>query len=187
MTRRDLDDPREKAAALGDLEALLFAAARPLALPEIARRLYLEELQAAELVDLLHKELSRPERGLQLRHAGAKWRLETKPDREDVVAGLRFERGARPLTEQALETLAVVALRQPVTTEEVTAIRGTESYGTIETLRRQKLVARSEQRIAEGRAARWRTTQHFLDQFGLANLEELYREGRIETIFGKSL
>jgi segregation and condensation protein B len=81
--------------------------------------------------------------------------------------------GARLLTEQALETLAVVALRLPVTTEEVTAIRGAESYGTIETLRRQKLVARSEQRVAEGRAARWRTTQHFLDQFGLANLEEL--------------
>ena len=187
MTRRNLDDPQEKAAALGDLEALLFAAARPLSLPEIARRLYLEELQAAELVDLLDQELSRPERGLQLRDAEAKWQLETRADREDVIAGLRAERGARPLTEQALETLAVVALRQPVTTEEVTAIRGAESYGTIVTLRRQKLVARSEQRSADGRAARWRTTQHFLDQFGLANLEELYREGRIEKIFGNLL
>ena len=184
MTRRDLNEAQERATALGDLEALLFAAARPLSLPEIARRLYLEEPQAAELVDLLDQELSRPERGLQLRDAGAKWQLETKLDREDVVAGLRAERGARPLTEQALETLAVVALRQPVTTEEVTEIRGAESYGTIVTLRRQKLVARSEQRSADGRAARWRTTQHFLDQFGLANLEELYHEGRIEKIFG---
>jgi segregation and condensation protein B len=187
MTRRDLDDPEEKAAALGDLEALLFAAARPLSLAEIARRLYLEEPRAAELVDLLDQELSRPERGLQLREAGAKWRLETRPDREDIVAGLRAERGARPLTGQALETLAVVALRQPVTTEEVSAIRGAESYGTIETLRRQRLIARAEQRTAEGRAARWRTTQHFLDQFGLANLEELYREGRIQKLFGSSL
>jgi segregation and condensation protein B len=187
MIRRDLDSPEERAAALGDLEALLFAAARPLSLAEIARRLYLDELQAAELVDLLDRQLSRPGRGLQLREAGAKWQLETKPDREDIVAGLRAERGARPLTDQALETLAVVALRQPVTTEEVTAIRGTESYGTIETLRRQKLVARSEQRSAEGRAARWRTTQHFLEQFGLANIEELYREGRIEKLFGSSL
>ena len=187
MTRRDLDDPRERAAALGDLEALLFAASRPLSLPEIGRRLYLEEPQASELVDMLQTELNQPARGLQLREAGAKWRLETKPDREDVVASLRAERGARPLTEQALETLAVVALRQPVTTEEVTAIRGAESYGTIETLRRQKLVARSEQRSADGRAARWRTTQHFLDQFGLVSLEELYREGRIEKLFGSSL
>jgi segregation and condensation protein B len=187
MNRRDLDNRQERAAALGDLEALLFAAARPLSLPEIARWLYLEEPQASELVGLLDQELSRPERGLQLREAGAKWQLETRADREDVVAGLRAERGARPLTEQALETLAVVALRQPVTTEEVTAIRGAESYGTIVTLRRQKLVARSEQRSADGRAARWRTTQHFLDQFGLANLEELYREGRIEKLFGSSL
>jgi segregation and condensation protein B len=187
MNRRDLDNRQERAAALGDLEALLFAAARPLSLPEIARWLYLEEPQASELVGLLDQELSRPERGLQLREAGAKWQLETRADREDVVAGLRAERGARPLTEQALETLAVVALRQPVTTEEVTAIRGAESYGTIVTLRRQKLVARSEQRSADGRAARWRTTQHFLDQFGLANLEELYREGRIQKLFGRSL
>jgi segregation and condensation protein B len=187
MNRRDLDNRQERAAALGDLEALLFAAARPLSLPEIARWLYLEEPQASELVGLLDQELSRPERGLQLREAGAKWQLETRADREDVVAGLRAERGARPLTEQALETLAVVALRQPVTTEEVTAIRGAESYGTIVTLRRQKLVARSEQRSADGRAARWRTTQHFLDQFGLANLEELYREGRIQKLFGSSL
>jgi segregation and condensation protein B len=187
MIRRDLDSPEERAAALGDLEALLFAAARPLSLAEIARRLYLDELQAAELVDLLDRQLSRPGRGLQLREAGAKWQLETKPDREDIVAALRAERGARPLTDQALETLAVVALRQPVTTEEVTAIRGTESYGTIVTLRRQKLVARSEHRAADGRSARWRTTQHFLEQFGLANIEELYREGRIEKLFGSSL
>jgi segregation and condensation protein B len=187
MTRRDLNEAQERATALGDLEALLFAAARPLSLAEIARRLYLEEPQAAVLVDLLGHQLSRPERGLQLREAGTKWRLETKADREDVVAPLRAERGARPLTEQALETLAVVALRQPVTTEEVTAIRGTESYGTIETLRRQKLVARAEQRTGAGRGARWRTTQHFLEQFGLGNLEELYREGRIETIFGSAI
>jgi segregation and condensation protein B len=145
------------------------------------------EAQAAELVDLLDRQLSRPGRGLQLRESGAKWQIETRPDREDIVAGLRAERGARPLNDQALETLAVIALRQPVTTEEVTAIRGAESYATIETLRRQKLVARSEQRPAEGRAARWRTTQHFLDQFGLAHLEELYREGRIEKLFGSSL
>ena len=187
MTRRDLDDPQERAAALGDLEALLFAAARPLSLAEIARRLYLDEPQAEGLIDLLDRELGRPERGLQLRSTGAKWQLETKADREDVVQSLRAERGARPLTEQALETLAVVALRQPVTTDEVTAIRGAESYGTIETLRRQRLVARSEQRVADGRAARWRTTQHFLDQFGLASLEELYRAGQIEKLFGSAL
>ena len=158
-----------------------------MAVAEIGRRLYLDEAQSDELVGLLQEALDHPARGLQLREAAGKWRLETRLDREDVVAGLRGERGARPLTEQALETLAVVALRQPVTTEEVTAIRGTESYGTIETLRRQKLIARAEQRTSTGRAARWRTTQHFLEQFGLANLEELYREGRLEKLFGSAL
>jgi hypothetical protein len=59
-TRRDLDDPEERAAALGELEALLFAAAGPLSLAEIARRLSLVEQQATELVDLLDRQLSRP-------------------------------------------------------------------------------------------------------------------------------
>ena len=183
MARRNLENENERKQAKAELEALLFAASRPLSAALIAKRLYLEENEAAEMLGWFQEELRDPSRGLQLRDAAGKWRLETKPELEDVIAGERVKRGEKPLTEQALEALAVVALKQPVTTEEVTAIRGTESYQTIETLRRHKLIAKVEPRGAEGKAARWRTTQHFLDLFDLADLKELYKEGRIEAAF----
>ncbi len=185
MARRNLQDEDERKQAQAELEALLFAASRPLSTALIARRLYIEEGEAAEMLGRFQDELRDPSRGLQLRKAAGKWRLETKPELEDVIAVERVKRGEKPLTEQALEALAVVALKQPVTTEEVTVIRGAESYGAIETLRRHKLVAKAELRGTEGRAAHGRTTQHFLDLFGLANLKELYKEGRIERVFGE--
>ena len=185
MARRNLENEGERKQTQAELEALLFAASRPLSAALIARRLYIEENEAAEHLGRFQDELRDPSRGLQLREVAGKWRLETKPELEDVIAGERVQRGEKPLTEQALEALAVVALKQPVTTEEVTVIRGAESYQTIETLRRHKLIAKAEPRGAEGKAARWRTTQHFLDLFGLADLQELYKEGRIERVFGE--
>jgi chromosome segregation and condensation protein ScpB len=87
-------------------------------------------------------ELARPGRGRQLREIAGKWQLEPRADREEIVSALRVERGGRPLLGQALETLAAVALRQPVSTEEVTTIWGAESYATLETLRRRRLIVR---------------------------------------------
>jgi segregation and condensation protein B len=113
------------------------------------------------------------------------WRLETKPTYADFVTSIRSERGERPLTQQSLETLAVVALRQPVTTDDVTAIRGVDSTATIETLRQRKFIAKVAQQ--RGKAIHWRTTQTFLDLFGLRNMDDLYRDYRdskIERIFG---
>ena len=185
MARRNLENEDERKQARAEMEALLFAASRPLSGVLIARRLYIEEGEAIEMLGRLQQELRDPSRGLQLREAAGKWRLETKPELEEVIASERVQRGEKPLTEQALEALAVVALKQPVTTEEVTVIRGAESYGAIETLRRHKLIAKAEPRGTERRAAHWRTTQHFLDLFGLADLKELYKEGRIERVFGE--
>ena len=182
--KRDLRDTAERERAASELETLLFAASRPLSSATIARRLYVEESGAIELLGWLTEELRRPTRGLRLKETAGQWRLTTKPENEDVLAGIRAERKEKPLTEPALETLAVVALRQPVTTEEITEIRGAESYGTVETLRRHRLIAKAEQRASPGKAARWRTTQRFLERFGLADLQELYREGRLEAVFG---
>ena len=181
-TRRLLS-PDAMTDALGDLEALLFAAGRPLALPEIARRLALGEPEARSLVARMEEELARPGRGLQLREAAGKWRLETRADREAVVAGLRAERGERPLSPQALETLAAVALRQPVTTDEVTRMRGAESYAALDTLRRRRLIARVENEA--GGAARWRTTRYFLEAFGLRHPAEIAQSERLAAVFSE--
>jgi len=92
------------------------------------------------------------------------------------------ERKTKPITSQALETLAIVALKQPVSTGDINAIRGIESAGTIQTLRNRKLIVRAA-RLGPRRERIWRTTQLFLDTFGLGSLDELYKEGRMEEVF----
>jgi segregation and condensation protein B len=92
------------------------------------------------------------------------------------------ERRPKPNTAQALETLAIVALKQPVSTGDINAIRGIESASTIQTLLDRKLIARSA-RLGPRRERIWRTTQLFLDTYGLASLDELYQQGRMEEVF----
>jgi segregation and condensation protein B len=92
------------------------------------------------------------------------------------------ERKAKPLMSQTLETLAIIALKQPVTTADINGIRGIESVGTIQTLCRCKLIAR-EARLGSRREKRWWTTQLFLDSFALTSPDELYKEGRMEGVF----
>jgi len=171
---------RENEAA--ELEALLFASARPLSTKLIAKSLGMNEQKALALIEAFRSVLEKPSRGLQLREMNDSWRLETKSIHADVVAAIRSERGERPLTQQALETLAVVALRQPVSADEVTAIRGVDSAATIQTLRGRRFISKVARQ--PGQPGRWRTTQTFLDLFGLRNLDDLYRDNKLERIFG---
>jgi segregation and condensation protein B len=181
---RDLSTADEREEALGELEALFFAAARALSPAQIGRRLFLKEEQVGELVAAYRLRLAEPARGLQLRDTGAGWRLETKTQHSEVVAQERAARKEKPLTAQALEVLAVIALAQPVTTEDVSRTRGTESYAPIETLRRHGLVAPAESSgPSSGKATLWRTTQKFLDRAGLKSLDELARKGAEQMLF----
>jgi segregation and condensation protein B len=173
----------ENAWKIGELEALLFAASRPLSVKVMAKRLEVTEEQTLELVLRLREDLTAANRGLQLREMGGNWRIETKPEHADVVQSIRAERGERALSSQALETLAVIALRQPVTTDQISAIRGLDSGAAIETLRQRKMIAKTQSRGA-GKATCWRTTQNFLDLFGLSCLEDLYRDNKLERVFG---
>lgn len=176
-----IDDTEKKK---GELEALLFASSRPLSTRVLARNLDLGDEHTLALLGEFASDLALPERGLQLREIAGTWRLETKPIHANLVATIRRGKGERPLTQQALETLAVVALRQPVTTDEVAAVRGLDSAGTLDTLNRRKLITKSTPLRSEGTAARWRTTQGFLDLFGLASMNDLYKDNRLARIFG---
>jgi segregation and condensation protein B len=174
---RDLSNAAELEDALGELEAVFFAAGRALTTAQLGRRLSLSDEQAQELLTTYRLRLEEPSRGLQLREAAGRWRLETKPRHNDVIAAERTARREKPLTAQSLETLAVIALAQPIGTLEISRTRGTESYAAIETLRRHGLVAPVEDRSAPGKATRWRTTQRLLDRLGLKSLAELAQKG----------
>jgi segregation and condensation protein B len=109
-------------------------------------------------------------------------RIETKPQFEELTGRLLPARRPKPITAQALGTLAIVALKQPVSTGDINAIRGIESWGVIQTLVNRELIARSS-RLGPRRARIWRTTPVFLEMFGLGSPDELYKEGRMEEIF----
>ena len=181
MSRRDLGQAAEMKAALGELEALLFAAGKPWSTSRIARRLALSEAETALLLGELASSLQAPSRGLRLREASGSWSLETKREHEDLLGSVRIERGQKPLSMQALECLSVVARKGPVTTEYVTETRGRESYAPLLTLRKRGLIAKTKKDGRTGRGAEWQTTAAFLERSGFRNLGEL--EAHMDGVF----
>lgn len=181
MSRRDLGQAGEMEAALGELEALLFAAGKPWSTPRIARKLVLSEVETVSLLGELASGLKVPSRGLQLREASGNWSLETKREHEDLLASVRIERGQKPLSMQALECLSVIARKGPVTTENVTETRGKESYAPLLTLHKRGLIAKTKTDGRTGRGARWQTTAAFLERSGFRNLGEL--EAHMDGVF----
>jgi len=164
------------------IEALLIASDRPVTIQALAQWLSVGEDEVGAALQEFEADLLGADRGIQLRRRPHCVRIETKPQYADLIGRLLPERKAKPITSQALETLAIVALKQPVSTGDINAIRGIESAGTVQTLRNRKLIARSP-RLGPRRERIWRTTQLFLDTFGLASLDDLYKEGRMEEVF----
>jgi segregation and condensation protein B len=164
------------------IEASLVATNRPVAIQALARCLEVSEEEVDVALQEFESDLLGADRGIQVRRRPHGVRIETKPQYADLIGRLLPERKAKPMSSQALETLAIIALKQPVPLADINAIRGIESAGTVQTLRNRKLIARTAH-LGPRREKIWRTTQLFLDTFGLASLDELYKEGRMEQVF----
>ena len=164
------------------IEALRVAFDYAIPIRVLAECLEITEDEADEALREFEADLMAADRGIQLRRRAHGVRIETKPQYTGLIGRLLPERKPKPITSQALETLAIVALKQPVSTGDINAIRGIESAGTIQTLRNRKLIARSAH-LGPRRERIWRTTPQFLETFGLASLDELYKEGRMEEVF----
>jgi segregation and condensation protein B len=148
----------------------------------LARVLQVEPLKVGSLLAELNRDLISSTRGVQLRNLSGRWRVETKP--EHAILALNQGYRTKPLSVQALETLAIIALKQPVTTDQVNAVRGVTSLTTLETLQKRKLIASVWTHDEVGRSKYWRTTEEFLNEFGLGSIEEVYAAGKIERLFG---
>jgi segregation and condensation protein B len=164
------------------IEASLVATNRPVAIQALARCLEVSEEEVDVALQEFESDLLGADRGIQVRRRPHGVRIETKPQYADLIGRLLPERKAKPMSSQALETLAIIALKQPVPLADINAIRGIESAGTVQTLRNRKLIARTAH-LGPRREKIWRTTQLFLYTFGLASLDELYKEGRMEQVF----
>jgi len=126
------------------------------------------------VLDELTSEYMGATHGVEVRQIAGGYRMGTKPEHHDVVVG--FAKSLKPpvrLSLQALETLAVIAYKQPVTVPEISEIRGVDSSGVIATLLDRKLVTTSGRKQVIGRPILYKTTKEFLLRFGLNNVQEL--------------
>jgi segregation and condensation protein B len=156
------------------LEALVFASPEPITTKQIFRLLNTEPKEEVEsaLRELEARYAARGG-GLQLVRVANGHQIVTRPELSDYVRRLFHERTTQKLTVQGLETLAVIAYKQPITAAEITEIRGVNTSGVIGTLLERGLVKISGRKQVVGRPFLYSTTREFLDRFGLRDLSDL--------------
>jgi segregation and condensation protein B len=126
------------------------------------------------MVEQLMSEYASSDRGMEIRQIAGGYRMATKPEHHDVV--VNFAKSLKPpvrLSLQALETLAVIAYKQPVTVPEISEVRGVDASGVIATLLDRKLVTTAGRKQVIGRPILYKTTKEFLLRFGLKDIAEL--------------
>ncbi len=157
------------------LESLLFVAGRPLEIAELRRLLLVEDARLRRVVAMLAAECERQARGLRVQRQGDSVQFVSAPENARFVAALLGLPTQVKLTTAALETLAVVSYRQPVTRTQIEFIRGVNSDRALANLIQHGLVTEVGRANTIGRPALFGTTPEFLQQFGLSSLEALPR------------
>jgi len=156
------------------LEAIIYAADEPATHDQIANALSVEKSEARAALDLLAASYAADQRGIEVRKVAGGWKFYTKPQHHEVVR--KFIKSLQPplrLTMPALETLAVIAYKQPITVPEINEIRGVHVGGVIKTLLEKRLITTAGRKEVIGRPILYRTSKQFLMRFGLSDLDEL--------------
>ena len=156
----------------GALEALLLLAAEPMSVTELAQAVGVPEVEVAEALVELTAFYDETGRGFELRELGGGWRYYTREEYADLVAAYVLEGQQAKLSIAGLETLAVVAYRQPISRGRVSAIRGVNVDGVIRTLLARGLIEEAGH-DGESGAILYQTTAYFLERLGLRSLDEL--------------
>jgi segregation and condensation protein B len=181
------------------LEAIIYAAETPITLDHMVRLIKAPssgegaateaELrsQVRAALEELTRDYSAPEHGIEVRQLAGGYRMSTKPEQHDVVSA--FAKSLKPpirLSLPALETLAVIAYKQPVTVPEISEIRGVDSSGVIATLLDRKLIGPAGRKAVIGRPILYKTTKEFLLRFGLNDVGELPSMEEFEKLVAES-
>lgn len=155
------------------IEAILFVAGEPVALQDIQRNLEVTELETIQAVDELEHHLSEMERGIVLKRFGGHIQLATRAEYAPFVEKMLQPVQKQSLSRSALETLAVVAYRQPVTRLDVEMVRGVKCDYSIQSLVSKNLIQEVGRKDTIGRPILYGTTDQFLSHFGLSAIDEL--------------
>lgn len=155
------------------IEALIFVSDEPLTTKAIADVLKEDKAVVKETLATLSEEFNGRNGGLQLREVAGGWQFATRPEYHEHVRAFLKTRPSAKLSIASLETLAVIAYRQPVTVPEILEIRGVQSPSSIKTLLDKKLIVAKGRKETVGRPMMYGTSKEFLLQFGLKDLSEL--------------
>jgi segregation and condensation protein B len=170
------------------LEAIIYAADEPATIEQLASALGEEKIVVQTSLDELVASYAVEERGVEIRAVAGGYKMYTKPQHHDVVR--RFIKGLRPplrLSMPALETLAVIAYKQPVTGPEISEIRGVNSSGVLATLLDKRLITTAGRKEVMGRPILYKSSKEFLMRFGLSDLQELPSLKEFEALAREAL
>jgi segregation and condensation protein B len=170
------------------LEAIIYVADEPATVDQLASVLGEEKHVVRAALDELVASFASDERGVEIRAVAGGYRVYTKPQHHDLVR--RFIKSLRPplrLTMPALETLAVIAYKQPVTQPEIHEIRGVNCSGVIATLLEKRLITTAGRKQVIGRPILYRTSKDFLMRFGLGGVDELPSLKEFEALAREAL
>ena len=168
-----LSSPQSQAERAAVIEALIFVSGEPLTAKAIADVLKEDKDAVNETLATLAQEFNGRNGGLQLREVAGGWQFATRPEYHEHVRAFLKTRPSAKLTIASLETLAVIAYRQPVTVPEILEIRGVQSPSSIKTLLDKKLIVAKGRKDTIGHPMMYGTSKEFLLQFGLKDLSEL--------------
>src|SRR6202163_3151408 len=170
------------------LEAIIYAADEPATIEQLAAAVGEEKHVVRAALDELVASFASDERGVEIREVAGGYRFYTKPQHHDVVR--RFIKGLRPplrLTMPALETLAVISYKQPVTGPDIGEIRGVNTSGVLKPLLDKRLITTAGRKEVIGRPILYRTSKEFLMRFGLSDLQELPSLKEFEALAREAL
>jgi len=173
---QDQASPEESAGShlRAMVEAAVYITDEPLSAAQIAAALEQPVNLVAKVLEELAAEYNKPEHGLTVREVAGGYKMGTKPEHHEAIRA--FVKSLKPplkLSLAALETLSVIAYKQPITAPEVLEIRGVQGAGVLKTLIDRKLIAPAGRKNVVGRPILYKTTKEFLIQFGLKDLHEL--------------
>ena len=154
------------------LECLLFVSGEPLPLVELARALAVDEVSTEAALRSLQVSLTEQGSGLHLIRIAGGWQLATRPEHAEVVGRL-LARASSKLSRAAMETLAIIAYRQPVTAPEIESIRGVSASGVLKTLQERRLIIEAGRKASLGRPMLYKTSPDFLHYFGIHDLSQM--------------
>src|SRR5438045_2251038 len=174
MTQQ-LQEKQEITLIAAAIESLLFVSGRPLEYAELRKLLDVDEEGLTSSLEMLNDQLESQGRGIRLQRLGEQVQLVTAPENARYIAALLGLPMSAKLTSAALETLAVIAYRQPVTRAQIEAIRGVNSDRALASLIQHGMVTEIGRAQTVGRPTLFSTTPEFLQQFGLTKLEQLPR------------